>query len=483
VGGFAQVGEDGAFAALDLAAEGGRRRTPHHEYTHLLLGRVLPPPPPWLSEGLAEFFSAWRTEDASLVVGEGQAEHLRLLHRGALLPLEELLRVDYASPLYNEGDHRNLFYAQSWALVHFLLLGRGGEPGAALAALGAVAGDTVDPVQALRDMTGEEPAVTERRWREYIALPLLPEWRIERALREAEPEIPVDVPSRAEIECRLGQLLLARGRPVEAAAYLERARAMDPGFVPAHLALASLHAQRLEFAKAREDVGTARRLRPDDPKTLYRYADVLVSEALHEGVPLAEPDEASAVAALRKALSLAPWFAEAAELLVSLRENDRRETAALVEVVRRAVALNPGRARLHLTLARLYARKQDVAAARAALRHARESRDEVTRLVAQLASRRVEEYEASTAEVRGTLTRLGCLAGGELEFVVDAGGRPYRLSAPSPRGVFLYRTTGEPLELTLTCGAQHTAVVARYAPDPGVGTEAVKGRLLTLTIP
>src|SRR5262249_34204562 len=51
VGGFAQVGEDGALAALDLTADDDRTGTAFHELSHLLLGRVLPPPPPWLSEG------------------------------------------------------------------------------------------------------------------------------------------------------------------------------------------------------------------------------------------------------------------------------------------------------------------------------------------------------------------------------------------------------------------------------------------------
>src|SRR5215470_10989783 len=69
VGGFAQVGEDGALAALDLTADDDRTGTAFHELSHLLLGRVLPPPPPWLSEGLAEYFSGTRREPGALVVG------------------------------------------------------------------------------------------------------------------------------------------------------------------------------------------------------------------------------------------------------------------------------------------------------------------------------------------------------------------------------------------------------------------------------
>jgi tetratricopeptide (TPR) repeat protein len=480
VGGFAQVGEDGAIAALDLTADDDRTATAFHELTHLLLGRFLPPPPPWLAEGLAEYFSAARREPGALVVGVDRPEHIRRLQRDPLLPLAELLRVDYGSPLYNEGDRRSVFYAESWALVHLLLERRDASPRAALAALGDVARDTDDPVAALGRLTGEEIAATEQRLREYVARGVRPEWRIEHAAEEAEVEPLIEPVPRAEAECRLGQLLMARGRAPEASPYLERALRIDPDYVPAHLALAALHAQQLEFAKAREHVERARRLQPDDPKTLYRYADLLVKEGLHRGTPLSAGDETAAAGALERALARAPWFAEAAELLVSIQDDEPGRTDALLAVVRRAVALNPSRARLHLTLARLYARKQDVAGARTALRHARESRDEVTRLVAQLATRQVDEFDARTAEVRGTLMKLGCLPDGGLDFVVFAGGRSYRLRAPSPRGVFLYRPSGEPVELTLTCGAQQAAVVARYAPEPGL-VEGVEGRILSLT--
>ena len=40
---------------------------------------------------------------------------------GHWLTLEQLLTVTHDSPLYNEGERRSLFYAQSWALVHMLM--------------------------------------------------------------------------------------------------------------------------------------------------------------------------------------------------------------------------------------------------------------------------------------------------------------------------------------------------------------------------
>ena len=42
-----------------------------------------------------------------------------------MLPLRTLFQVDDKSPYYNEKDKQSVFYAQSWALMHYLILGKG----------------------------------------------------------------------------------------------------------------------------------------------------------------------------------------------------------------------------------------------------------------------------------------------------------------------------------------------------------------------
>jgi hypothetical protein len=49
------------------------------------------------------------------------AHHIRLLSKIQFIPLKELLSVTTDSELYNERNRSSLFYAQSWALVHFLV--------------------------------------------------------------------------------------------------------------------------------------------------------------------------------------------------------------------------------------------------------------------------------------------------------------------------------------------------------------------------
>lgn len=43
------------------------------------------------------------------------------------MPLETLFSVDHASSVYNERDKRSIFYAESWALMHYFIAGNKGQ--------------------------------------------------------------------------------------------------------------------------------------------------------------------------------------------------------------------------------------------------------------------------------------------------------------------------------------------------------------------
>jgi hypothetical protein len=90
-----------------------------HEYVHMLMHARGFRLPPWLNEGMAELYSTLDIQGEMLKIGEPIAHHLMLLNRNALMPLSQLFSVTQASPEYNEGARRSLFYAQSWALLHY----------------------------------------------------------------------------------------------------------------------------------------------------------------------------------------------------------------------------------------------------------------------------------------------------------------------------------------------------------------------------
>lgn len=94
-----------------------------HEYVHLLLHTRGLKLPTWLNEGLAEVFSTFRLNGGTVEYGRPKDVYVTLLNHSALMPMSRLLAVDETSPYYNEEMKAGMFYAQSWAMAHFLLCG------------------------------------------------------------------------------------------------------------------------------------------------------------------------------------------------------------------------------------------------------------------------------------------------------------------------------------------------------------------------
>ena len=92
----------------------------YHEYTHLMEGSAAEWTPLWLNEGLAEFFENTEVRDKEVMLGQPSLNSLMLLQQNRLIPLPVLFKVDAASPYYHEEQKGGVFYAESWALTHYL---------------------------------------------------------------------------------------------------------------------------------------------------------------------------------------------------------------------------------------------------------------------------------------------------------------------------------------------------------------------------
>jgi tetratricopeptide (TPR) repeat protein len=95
--------------------------TVYHEYIHLLMHARGFRLPPWLGEGVAELYETMEFEDNRVKIGKHNPIHVMQLNRTAMMPLAKLFAITHSSPEYNEGDRRTIFYAQSWALLHYCL--------------------------------------------------------------------------------------------------------------------------------------------------------------------------------------------------------------------------------------------------------------------------------------------------------------------------------------------------------------------------
>ncbi|MCX6955964.1 MAG: DUF1570 domain-containing protein, partial [Verrucomicrobia bacterium] len=173
VAGYFVGGEDETVIALNLDVPTDEESNPvetiFHEYLHLLLHTRGMKLPTWLNEGLAEVFSTFRVEGNTVVYGRPKQIYVDLLGVSPLMPMGQMMAVTESSPDYNEEQRAGMFYAQAWALTHFLVCGEDRTNAAKLAKFLAIM-DTgpADPEAAFVEVFGFNFDQLEQLLRNYL---------------------------------------------------------------------------------------------------------------------------------------------------------------------------------------------------------------------------------------------------------------------------------------------------------------------------
>jgi len=94
----------------------------YHEYTHLQFSDSSSWMPLWLNEGAAMFFQNTEIRNKDVLIGEPSMDDILYLKNNRLIPLDVLFKVDAKSPYYHEEQKGSVFYAESWALTHYLFI-------------------------------------------------------------------------------------------------------------------------------------------------------------------------------------------------------------------------------------------------------------------------------------------------------------------------------------------------------------------------
>lgn len=311
VGGYFLARPEVNYAAVNADPRGDARAVVYHEYLHSVLRNNYPGLPLWLHEGLAELYSTFEADGAGARIGLPVGEHLRWLQRNPPIPLAELFAVDAKSKDYNEGMRRGVFYAQSWALAHYLLVGSDARRGPVLRYLrtlarGEPSGDAFQAAFGGSGGVGGSGGDLERELRAYIHRRV---FRHDQAPVDAAAQADVRVSPlpRADLLASLGALLsfLDRSRWPEAEEHLEAALAAQPDHAPALAGLGVL----AELDGRRDEAGAwlerAARAAPDDFLIQYRYGTNRLALA-PEAAALQQAREA-----LSRAVALRPGYADA----------------------------------------------------------------------------------------------------------------------------------------------------------------------------
>src|SRR5262245_45711711 len=121
--GYFQAAEEVNY--ISLVAGQPIPKTVLHQFAHSLTRDLPTSIPLWFTEGIAEFYSTFEIQSKEKVYALAQRipQHIDLLKKNPFIPLDELFAMDRSSPQYNEAQRTSAFYAQSWALVNYLLVG------------------------------------------------------------------------------------------------------------------------------------------------------------------------------------------------------------------------------------------------------------------------------------------------------------------------------------------------------------------------
>jgi len=432
----------------------------YHEYVHLVVNNNITNVPLWFNEGLAEYYRTFQiTANGQLAtLGKVDADHVLLL-RDHFIPLADLVKVDHKSPLYNESARQSIFYAESWALVHYLLLGEQqkyvSHAGSFVAAL-ADGASLEDACQRQLGLTGDQ---LQQLLSRYIRGDMFPMQSARFTERIGKiDDLPVTPVSEAEVHATLGDVLLNMGRTADARVELDRAVALDAGYAPAHTSLGMVASRENRADDARKELEMAAGLPTATYVTQFEFANALAQSWANP----APGDGEKIEKALRRAIELNPSFPDAYEMLAwKLGQNEPSLDEAM-RLVNKALDLAPGREAYVYRKAVLLANKQDFTAARSLLTQIiRGGSDETVRANAQRELAQVDDFERRKAAFEANRT-ASAPGGGTASSVVEPAGQQRIVPALRPIQPGENRVFGK---LTaIQCAATGVVVVVR-TPD------------------
>jgi len=336
--GYFQQGMDRNYAIIRLDVE-YQASQPYfvvfHEYAHSIIHLNFPAIPTWLDEGLADFYGATEFHRGRIHLGRIPNDRLETLRRGPMLPLENLLTATQDSPYYQEGTKAGPFYAESWALVHYLLMDEKAKQAGVFKTYLKALDRPAPPLRQAQEGFGDLKAL-ERTLSAYIQrttyhfleldMPSQPEGAppVVRTLDEAEALV-----VRAEF------LVNSRQEPASRP-LLEKALALAPQRAEVHAALGLGAVQRWEKAKAWTALETAQRLGSRDFRVPYHLATLAQEGA---GPESATPEQV--LAWLEAAQHLYPDFPGTWMALCRQYTIQPRDAKKALEAGTRAVNLEP----------------------------------------------------------------------------------------------------------------------------------------------
>jgi Flp pilus assembly protein TadD len=339
-----------------------------HEYTHLLLRHNQPYWPLWLTEGMAELYSTFQVGGkARARLGLPVDQHVRLLADAPLWPLAGLFTITRTSPEYNERRYQGIFYAESWLLTHYLILGGNPAHKANFGQFTPLLRQGQSPEEAFTNAFRTTLPAMQDELRHYLArgkfTPL--ELTLSATLEQRRTFVTRSL-TPMEVCYRLGDELLHIGRLDAAEAYFRQAERLAPDSPLPYEGLGFLAARRGRPDEAVRCFRQAMKLGPLNYLAHFTYArEKYLGTAKDAKLHRLNPETAAEIRAeLQKSLALMPDFGPAHHLLGLFELVQGGDLPGAERHIGCAIQLEPENQSYLLSLAQVQLARNNLAAAR-----------------------------------------------------------------------------------------------------------------------
>lgn len=311
--------------------------TLYHEYTHAYFRLNYRGLPLWLNEGIAEFYGNTVIEGKDVKIGAVGEPQLRLLRENPLIPISTLVSLDGSSPLFNTRDHSGIFYAESWAIVHYFMLSPDVRDKDGLNKYLANLHDSDDPVDAANKSFGDLHTLADQL-ESYAHQTKFGYTRIPLSLKISEKDFAARTLSPAErLLAQAGYLLRTDHLP-EGLEVLHEVAAINTKAQGYHTELGYYHLQNADYPKALKEFDLALTADPNDLS-----AHLYMATTLYREFGYTEESTQKIRLHLEKIVTLNPDFAPAhAFLSLAYIQKPSPNNQKALDAAARASRLEPG---------------------------------------------------------------------------------------------------------------------------------------------
>jgi Flp pilus assembly protein TadD len=335
---------DKNYVLMQLDAAGDHPyATIYHEYTHLLLSNA-DWMPLWMNEGLAEYYQNTDIREKDVSLGEPSTENVMLLRQYPMLPLATLFTVDHTSPYYHEENKGSIFYAESWALTHYLRVKDSQENTHRLTEYSTLLAQNVDAVTAATRAFGDLKKL-QSALEDYVRQNAFHYMKVAAATDVDESAFQAQALTALQADAIRADFLAYNERTADAQALLDRILQEDPDNVSAHETSGYLAFRQGHLDEARNWFAKSVKLDSQNFLAHYYFA------AMSMNGTLAPADEAQVENSLRASIKLNPSFGPSYDALCRFLGMRRRNLEEARMMGLNAVELEPTNINYRLNVA------------------------------------------------------------------------------------------------------------------------------------